>query len=291
MDTDSKYCHPVKELWRPDILVLGPGGFKSLTELGALNELDKHQFLERVRTYVGVSAGAVISLLLVSGYSPKQVITEAITFDLFHDLFKNFTIDTLKDVEKKQGILTNGSLKDKLESMIRDKFGVIPTLKGLYHATGLKLVTVTLNISIAKVCHISYETDPDISCVDAVLLSTNIPLVFQKIKYKSQFYTDGALGDPYPIDKYDDGIHNVLGLYIFNNPSCDTIGDYIRTIIESTITQLRLRSMEKLSERCKHISLESVLKDSTGLGITADQKACLILTGEQAAAKFIECLQ
>lgn len=284
---DRKYSHPVKELWRPDVLVLGPGGFKSLTELGALNELENNHFLDRVKTYVGVSAGALISLLLVSGYTPKQIITQAITFDLFHDVFKDFTIEKLKDVEKKQGILPNNSLKEKLESMVQDKFGVIPTLKGLYNTTGLKLVTVTLNIDISKVCHISHETDPDISCVEAVLLSTNIPIVFQKIKYKGHAYIDGALGDPYPIDKYDDGIHNVLGLYIFNNMSSENIGDYFRSIIEATITQLRLRSMEKLSERCKHIGLNSILKDSTGLGITADQKVALILDGEKAASNFI----
>ena len=34
------------------------------------------------------------------------------------------------------------------------------------------------------------------------------------MKYRDHVYIDGAFGNPYPIDQFDDGKRNILGLYI-----------------------------------------------------------------------------
>ena len=55
-----------KSLWPPEVIVIGPGGCKGFLELGALLYLEKEGYLRSVKTYAGVSVGAVISLLIVS---------------------------------------------------------------------------------------------------------------------------------------------------------------------------------------------------------------------------------
>src|SRR4029079_16873772 len=40
--------------------------------------------------------------------------------------------------------------------------------------------------------------------VDATELSSSLPFLFKKIKYRGDFYTDGGLGDNFPIDAIQD---------------------------------------------------------------------------------------
>jgi len=56
-------------MWKPDIVILGPGGIKGFLELGVLYALQNNNLLENVHTYVGVSVGSIISLLLVCGFA------------------------------------------------------------------------------------------------------------------------------------------------------------------------------------------------------------------------------
>ena len=60
--------------WKPDIIVLGPGGSKGYIQLGALLRLELDNLLSNVVQYVGCSVGAIISLLMVVGYSANDII-------------------------------------------------------------------------------------------------------------------------------------------------------------------------------------------------------------------------
>ncbi|GAH01238.1 unnamed protein product, partial [marine sediment metagenome] len=58
---------PKKEEWKPNILVIGPGGIKGFYYCGALLSLDSGGILSDVDTIVGCSVGSLIGLLLISG--------------------------------------------------------------------------------------------------------------------------------------------------------------------------------------------------------------------------------
>lgn len=280
-------------MWKPEILVLGPGGVKGFLELGALYALSNGNLLTEVTTYVGVSVGAIISLLMVCGYDATEIIVEASDANIFEDL----SSVNLRDVRNGLGLVSSEPIRRKLVRNVTSKFGSVPTLEQLYHFTGLKLVCVTVNLDKEEPEYMSYETEPSISCVEAVMLSMNIPVIFYKLKYKGCVYVDGALGNPYPIDQYDDGETNILGIYIqstrrtSSEPSDSSVTMYFNKLVHLSMTQLRDRILAGCSDKCKSLCLNSNIIDTTGVSIDADLKADMILCGIQKAQEFIDALE
>lgn len=276
-------------LWLPDILVLGPGGAKGFLELGALLKLHKINFLRQVHTYVGCSIGAVISLLLTCGYSPTEIVSCALDADIFHDI----TTFRLMDVKDNIGLISNQRIRNILIDKLKYKFGFVPTLNQLYLATGLKYVAVTLNLDKDSTEYLSYQTEPDLCCVEATLLSMNIPFLFYKLKYKGCTYIDGAFGNPYPIDIYDNGSSNILGIYISStHPIIQESSDinilrYLYKVIHSSMNQIKLRIQKSCSNRCKHIGLYSPSLDTTGLTFDDKLKAKMLTLGYNEAESFL----
>ncbi len=72
--------------WQPTVVVIGPGGMKGLLELGFLARIQRSHVLDTVETYIGVSIGAIISILRIVGYTWKKIAEIGINFDLFRSL-------------------------------------------------------------------------------------------------------------------------------------------------------------------------------------------------------------
>ena len=241
--------------WKPQILVLGPGGSKGYLELGSILYLEKSNYLTSITKYVGCSAGAIISLLLICGYSSIEIMA-CLVETSFLGFFDNFS---LKNVIDNVGLISNKPIKDILSKMIRRKYGIVPTMEKLYLCTGkeLYIVSVRLERPEPKTYYISKDTDPHLSCVDAVLLSSNIPFIFHQIRYRGSLNIDGAFGNPYPIDLFDDGTTNILGMYIVSDPGPEDnkLWWYFATVIRSSMNEIRKRIIDKCSDHCKHIRL------------------------------------
>lgn len=229
----------------PETLILGPGGAKGFMILGALKVLKEKELLKNVKRFVGISIGSSIALLMVCGYDILDILYESLEIqNIFTDLSINLT-KLIIDTTEKGGLISNEKIKAFLEKMVKKKFGFIPDLKKLYELTELELVSVALNLSQDRTEYISYKNFPDISCVEAVLLSMNIPLVFQQIKYNNDIYVDGALGDPYPAGMFP----NSLGVIIYTRCELKDMLSYISSVTGCYINQYTKRCLDK----CKTI--------------------------------------
>ena len=273
--------------WSPTVLVLGPGGVKGFLELGALLVFEREKYLERIQHYVGVSVGAVISLLLVAGYSVTEIIAEAFDVNIFQDI----SSINISEARANSGLISNRGVKDRLLQRMEAKFGFIPTLQQLYVATGLVFTVVTMNLDRDCPEYISKNTDPTLSAVDAVMLSMNIPLLFYKLRHKNCVCIDGAFGDPYPVCEFDDGNTDILGIYIvtkrpgINNDSNFLL--YLYKIIDSFMTYSRVRNMQRSSSRVRHLELCTPTFDTVGLTVDAQAKNTMIMCGYREAEKFL----
>lgn len=284
--------------WRPSVLVLGPGGAKGFLELGALLVLEKEGYLADIRILIGVSIGAILSFLIAVGYNATEIIKEAMDFDLFQDI----SILSLSDIKKafsqakkNAGFMPHNKIKEKLSQLMTDKFHRVLTLKELYMATGLELVTVTTNLDKDIAEYLSWRTYPNLSAVEAVLMSMNIPLLFYQIIYGEDHdvYIDGAFSNPYPIDQYDDKKTDILGIYISTpkkkeKPIGQDICYYMYKIISSGMVQLRKRNKKMASSRCKHLKLTTAIIDTVGITVTFEAKCQMIYNGYFTAKRFFE---
>jgi len=171
---------------------------------------------------------------------------------------------------------------------VTEKFGIIPTLKQLYNFTALNFVSVTFNLSKNRTEKLSYENEPNLSCIDAVLLSINIPLIFYKLSYKGDIYIDGAIGNPYPIDLYDDGKNNILGIYIESDlPSLDTSIGYLLNLIFASMNKLKEININRKTDKVNTIYIKSKYMNIIGIGMKFKDKTRLISQGYSEAKRYI----
>lgn len=278
--------------WKPEVILFGPGGIKGFLELGAAVPLEEHGFFRNASVIAGVSVGALISLLIIAGYTVREIITIAADTEIFRGI-ETFTLkDIINHVISHTGLVSSNAIRTKVNDLIVTKFGCIPNLYQLYIATGKILVTLAYDLDEDSSRFMSPEVTPNMSCVDAVMLSMNIPFVFHRMTHDNRTFVDGALANAYPIDYFDDGETEVLGISIrccYTSISPTT--KYIHKVIHSGMDQMRYRMIRLATDRCRHLELVSSVVDPTGLIVPTKSKADMVVEGYNAGISFIDSLR
>jgi len=274
-------------LWVPDVMVLGPGGAKGLLELGFLLALEQEGYYSNTRIWMGCSVGAAIALLIVCGCTITDIINDFIGINIINDI-TDINIDHISD---SPGLLNIKSIENLLKLRISEKFGMVPTLRQLYMVTGILLEIKTFNVDKKRSESLSKNTEPDLSSVEAVMMSVAIPGLIEPRVYKGYAYADGALGDPYPVLDHDNGINKILGVYI--EPEHSTYSStknpirYLYRCALASMEMLRNRSIENASEKCKHVALKTPIIDTTGLTLNINTKKLMIEHGYKTGLIFL----
>ena len=270
--------------WLPEALVIGPGGMKGYLELGALKYLNKVGLLKDVTKVIGCSIGSIIGLLYTVGYTIDEISVKSITVNIFHDGSMLSIYDAIQQI----GILDSSHIKENLEHLVKIKLGRVPSLYEHYMSTGYNFVAVGYNLHARETRYMNYESNPSLSCIDAVMFSINIPGVFTKAAYNGEFYIDGFFGDPYPIDYFDDGKTDIIGLYIQTIDAVpegeETTQWYLSRTFYSTVTEFRKYKIKHVSKRCKNIELQARVGLNFSLG--AEDRGRMLALGWNIAKKF-----
>lgn len=281
-----------EETWMPEVILFGPGGIKGFLELGAAVPLEEKGFFKHATVFSGVSVGSLISLLIVTGYTVREIITVAADTEIFRGI-ESFSIkDIINHVVSHTGLVSSNSIRNKLSELIVNKFGYIPTLHQLYLLTNKILITLSFDLDEEVAKFMSPETTPSMSCIDAVMLSMNIPFVFHRMTHEDRTFVDGALINSYPIDYFDDGETDIMGISVkccYTSISPTT--RYIYKVIQSGMDQMRYRMIGESSNRCKHLELVSPILDVTGLVVDTNAKADMVVSGYNAANNFLMSLK
>lgn len=273
--------------WKPRVMVLGPGGVKGFLLLGCLMRLFQNDYLDQVNHWVGVSAGAAISLLIVAGYNIGEIIEMCLEIDLIEDVLAI----NLDQAGQKLGLLQNKTVETKIKTSLESRYNHVPTLKELFTRTNIDLTLVTFNIDTVEPVFLNHKTHPNLSALEAAMMSMAVPFLIQPRKYNGQTYIDGAVGAPYPVTRYDREGVNVLGLYISSESdlysSQKKPSSFVYKIIQASIKMLREVEIEHCSERVKHIGLKTEVRDTTGISLDRNAKQSMIDSGYRCGERFM----
>jgi len=175
---------------------LSSGSAKGLLQLGALHAAEINGMLEDVKIFAGCSVGAAISLLLAVGWKPVEIFSQVCSDDLVKYINTEFN---LQATIKNWGFLNQTKFREYMSRMIVAKWGGIPTFKDLY-SNGIVYIcnAFKLKSSNPKV-YFSHLTHPNMSCLDAAILSSAIPFIFQAQHYEGNYYIDGGAFDLNPV--------------------------------------------------------------------------------------------
>lgn len=176
-------------------LCISSGGMKGLYYLGILDYYYEKKLLDNIEYYAGTSIGSLICLLLIIGYTPREIFLYLCKND-FSEYFKLISFDSLLT---EYGLINTDNLKKYLQDMIIEKMGYIPTLLELFMKFRKTFYCNSYNVSNNNKTYFSYKTHPTMLATDAVICSCSIPFLFSKTNIEHNVYVDGAVFDPIPV--------------------------------------------------------------------------------------------
>ncbi len=181
-------------------LVVSGGGIKGISSLGALYYFDNLGLLNNIDTYSGTSIGSIIIVLLASGYKCVDIFNDIYNMDSFIE-DQHLNIRTIiNNLIYSKGMLDIDNILYIVKKMLINKFGNIPTFAEFENITFKKIYITTTNLSNMKREVLSNETNPQLSVLDAIKMSCNLPIVFKEINYNNNYYVDGGLTSNIPLD-------------------------------------------------------------------------------------------
>ena len=191
-----------------DTLVLGSSFYNEFVLLGSLLALDEKINLKNITNYVSVSTSSIISLLLNLDFTINEIILFFYENKLLINLYDLMTNKYEKNFQSLK-------IKTKLSSLIETKIRVIPTMYELYLLTGKKIYFLVHNNE--NIDFISYETMPNLTCIDAILYSINSNKIYEiPPSILTEDLYDATLLNPFPIDFIEES-DKAIGLYIKPN--------------------------------------------------------------------------
>lgn len=254
-----------------EILVLSSGGVNGLQQLGALNYFHQKNMLSNIDKYCGTSIGAVISLLLIVGYTPMEIFEHSLKFNLSK---KNNLVFT--EIIKNWGLVNHKVISEFVAKLVFKKLKFIPTMRELFILTNKTLITCCYNVTDMKTEYMTWENYPELSCIDAVTASCCLPFIFYKFQLNNKIYSDGAKVQYCPLNYVNDETSKILCITFNEKPSGDiTFGNYIYRLFVNCDSSETFN----ITPNVYLINLEDGTHDTLSFDIPQEEKLAMFMGG------------
>lgn len=237
-------------------LVLPSGGIKGTYILGAIQYLYDECGIKHIKSFYGTSIGAIISGLLIIGYTPLEILVYICVHKIINYLLASFDITK---IFRDKSILDSKVFITLLTEMIVSKVGSMPTLGDLLTNYGKRLCICTISReNSSEPLYISSLSHPTITLIQALHMSSSIPFVFGYAEYDNVHYFDGGLLDQFPISYASLNDDKVFGIDIKrSNTKKDVILDDIIDMISLPMNRISFLLKKELKNDTVYIEIES----------------------------------
>jgi predicted acylesterase/phospholipase RssA len=276
----------------PRRLLFSGGGIRVVSYLGVLEILKDITPLSHVKEFCGVSAGALVSLLLALGYS----------LQVFERFCMEYNFGALRSVEpedaltflEEYGLDDGTNLKHFLERVLHHKgFGPTVTFRDLAASGHVKDVRIwASDIQNLKPIEFSATKTPDIQVVFAIRASMAFPLYFIPLKHPEtgNLLVDGGVFDNYPISLLSESeAEQTLGITfaIAKRPvEVTDLGGFVSLLTAGYYMPSYQKLIEKHADRT--IVIQCGEFPSLNFEATQEERLDLIEHGRVAARRFLE---
>ena len=217
---------------------------RSLAAIGSIKYLEEENMLESIRHFVGTSAGSIMCLFIVLGYTAQEAF-EFIVHNFKRDDVSSISIDDLFEIMDSFGLNLGTNLKNFVETMLYNKLKVKDTtFLELAKNTGKNLVVCVTNLSKQREEYWNVDTTPSMSVVKAIRTSCSLPILFTPVKHNGDLYIDGGIYNNFPInyfqDKSPNDINDIIGIDVISTTSThhNDFWGYISMLFHAVINQL-----------------------------------------------------
>jgi predicted acylesterase/phospholipase RssA len=232
-------------------VVMSGGSLKCLTSLGCLRYYELAGHLTEAKCYVGVSAGAMLSLLLAIGMCTDDII-KFVYSDIMPKASTGIRVESVLDLPGTLGLDSGEAYVRLFEKVLMEKTGKGDmTFSELHDACGVTLAVGVTNVTQHRFEYWDRHTQPDTSVLLAVRASISIPMLFTPVWHDGCCYVDGGLLNNFPLDYVDAARRgSTLAIRIVNagasSPQLErawTLLDYVRELL-ATVTDTRVLDVD-----------------------------------------------
>lgn len=230
-------------------LALSGGAFKSIGLLGVVKYLEEIEIINRFKNYIGTSGGGIILFLILIGYKSneiKNVLKDEI--DYLTDLnFQNIP-NMYNDLGIDDGNKNNKLLRKYLYSKLNlNSITFIEFAKKF----GYNLILTGSNLTKERVDYFSIDTYPNMDIIEALLITSRVPLIYKPIKFNDDLYLDGALYCNFPVEYFEKNSKDTLGITIMqkNIKNYDNVFNLVNNVMFSLMTKLSYDNIEKNKDK------------------------------------------
>lgn len=183
-------------------LVLSAGNMHGMMYVGVHKVL--YGRLPYLKNVVSCSIGSVFGFMMVLGYTPEEMWDTTVEI-MCKDGLPPISLTSLFRLWGEYG-LDEGHFKRKVFQKILAKkhHSCDITFSELAKKTGKNFVVCGANVSKSRVDGFNFISHPRMSVIEAIHISTNIPVIFKPVMYNGDMYLDGAVFESTPMSLCQD---------------------------------------------------------------------------------------
>ena len=181
-------------------LIIAGGGPIGLQFFGALEHLNKEGFwkLEDIETIYATSIGTMLSVFISLNYDWETLKTYIVGRP-WNDVFK-LNGKQIFDAFYNKGLFSKKVFEATFKPLLEAKdLSLSVTLKEFYEYTKIEFHLYTFEQNTFTTVDLSYKTHPDLSLIQAVMMSCAIPGLFMPTCIDECCYIDGGVMANYPL--------------------------------------------------------------------------------------------
>jgi predicted acylesterase/phospholipase RssA len=181
-------------------IVISGGGPSLFQYLSAIQHLDENKILDlqKIESIYGTSAGCVVGILLCLKYD-WETLNDYLIMRPWHELF-HIKINYIFEAYKNRGIFNKTIIEKAFKPLLDAKdLSINITLKEFYEYSKIELHFYSFEINQFNTEDISHLTHPKLSLIDAVMMSSALPILITPIIIENKCYMDGGVSCNYPL--------------------------------------------------------------------------------------------
>ena len=176
-----------------------------------------------------------------------------------------------------------------LEKLTLNKIGFVPTFRDIRMKFRKNLTIVVYNLTTNTTEYLSADNYPDMPCLTALRMTTNVPILFERYFYNNCEYIDGGLVDNFPITCYDQPGNKIIGININpRNMTSTKKNNYISYILQiALIPYTFFHTQRKVPESATVIEIDTGV-NTFDFDLNISKRLDLFSKGYQTVRKFFE---
>ena len=183
-------------------LVFAGGAGNCIKALGVIQTLETSGYWSRenIKSIHGTSGGAILGALICMGFE-WSVINDYMLLRPWHEAYQ-CNVNQLFDAFSKRGLFGRNVIEIFMNPFLKAKdISCDITLKEFYELTKIDFYMFTLEINEFEVVTLSYITHPDLPLLNALHMTSALPIIISPVCIEDKCYVDGGVTCNYPLNQ------------------------------------------------------------------------------------------